>query len=106
MSIDYESDELWWISQSRNISQIMFCKIGNFTGANFCIPKNFTSRKVFEHLSALVVDNANVYYSQDGSRATVEMISKDGRNNTLLRTSTPGVTAMKLYFEDRLSSGK
>jgi hypothetical protein len=83
----------------------MSCKIGNLS-SSLCVPKNFTTTSTFDGLTALTVDSTNIYYAQGGSKATVEMIGKDGRNRVILRNNTAGVTAMKIYHEGRLPPGK
>lgn len=70
------------------------------------MPRNFSTTSAFDGLTALAVDSNRIYYAQGGSKATVEMMGKDGRNRVVLRNNTAGVTAMKIYHDGRQSSGK
>jgi len=105
LSIDYESDQLWWIVNSPVGSRIMSCSITSFSASSICIPSNFSTNETFNKLTALVVDTKSVYFAQNGTQATIEIINKNGRGRSVLRNNTSGVSAMKMYFANRLLNG-
>jgi len=68
LSVDLANNRLWWIEQVDNRSEIIFCRLGDFTlnTSSFCLPTVFPLNGSYSEkiITALAVDEETVYFAQ------------------------------------------